>query len=135
MNSNHTVRREPSSKEVTGVAKKDGGKSSKKAGTFLIFSVSVELILIIVDIFVNHLFHCDILFLLDNKDKGKSAKEEAREVQLREEACIREKVMVVKENLSSMLKALGEMAIANPVFTHSQLPSLVSVLYALRYPT
>ncbi|XP_009587833.1 protein ILITYHIA isoform X1 [Nicotiana tomentosiformis] len=92
MNSNHTVRREPSSKEVTGVAKKDGGKSSKKA---------------------------------DNKDKGKSAKEEAREVQLREEACIREKVMVVKENLSSMLKALGEMAIANPVFTHSQLPSLV----------
>lgn len=106
----------------------------RKLVPFLIFSVSVELILI-VDIFVNHLFHCDILFLLDNKDKGKSAKEEAREVQLREEACIREKVMVVKENLSSMLKALGEMAIANPVFTHSQLPSLVSVLYALRYPT
>lgn len=54
-------------------------------------------------------------------------------MQLREEAYIREKVMVVKNNLSAMLKALGEMAIANPVFTHSQLPSLVSVLYALCY--
>ncbi|KAF3663595.1 hypothetical protein FXO37_11914 [Capsicum annuum] len=91
MSSNHTARREPSSKEVTGAGKKDGGKSSKKA----------------------------------DKDKGKSAKEEAREVQLREEAYIREKVMVVKNNLSAMLKALGEMAIANPVFTHSQLPSLL----------
>ncbi|XP_059308205.1 protein ILITYHIA isoform X2 [Lycium ferocissimum] len=95
VSSNHTARREPSSKEVTGVGKKDGGKSSKKA------------------------------------DKGKSAKEEAREVQLREEACIREKVMVVKKNLSSMLKALGEMAIANPVFTHSQLPSLVKFINPL----
>ncbi|KAF3642464.1 putative translational activator GCN1 isoform 2 [Capsicum annuum] len=94
MSSNHTARREPSSKEVTGAGKKDGGKSSKKA----------------------------------DKDKGKSAKEEAREVQLREEAYIREKVMVVKNNLSAMLKALGEMAIANPVFTHSQLPSLVKFI-------
>lgn len=74
------------------------------------------------------------IFISLDKDKGKSAKEEAREVQLREEAYIRGKVTVAKKNLSSMLKALGEMAIANPVFTHSQLPSLVSVLYALHYP-
>ncbi|XP_019193924.1 PREDICTED: eIF-2-alpha kinase activator GCN1 isoform X21 [Ipomoea nil] len=59
-----------------------------------------------------------------DKDKGKTAKEEARDMQLREEACIRERVMVVQNNLSSMLKALGEMAIANHVFTHSQLPYL-----------
>ncbi|CAH9129951.1 unnamed protein product [Cuscuta epithymum] len=62
------------------------------------------------------------------KDRGKTAKEEAREMQLREEACIRERVMVVKSNLSSMLKALGEIAIANMVFTHSQLPSLVRLI-------
>ncbi|GMP21854.1 hypothetical protein CsSME_00000112 [Camellia sinensis var. sinensis] len=58
-------------------------------------------------------------------DKGKTAKEEAREMQLREEACIREKVVEIQKNLCLMLRALGEMAIANPVFTHSQLPSLV----------
>lgn len=75
-----------------------------------------------------------LYFISLDKDKGKSAKEEAREVQLREETHIRGKVTVVKKNLSSMLKALGEMAIANPVFTHSQLPSLVSVLCVLRYP-
>lgn len=49
-------------------------------------------------------------------------------MQLREEACIRERVMIVQNNLSSMLKALGEMAIANRVFTHSQLPYLVRIL-------
>lgn len=43
MSSNHTARRELSSKEVTGVGKKDGGKSSKKAGTFLIVPVLIEL--------------------------------------------------------------------------------------------
>ncbi|XP_019193916.1 PREDICTED: eIF-2-alpha kinase activator GCN1 isoform X14 [Ipomoea nil] len=63
-----------------------------------------------------------------DKDKGKTAKEEARDMQLREEACIRERVMVVQNNLSSMLKALGEMAIANHVFTHSQLPYLFKVI-------
>ncbi|CAN4115226.1 unnamed protein product [Withania somnifera] len=97
VSSNYTARRDSSSKEVNGVGKKDGGKSSKKA----------------------------------DRDKGKSAKEEVREVQLREEAYIREKVMVVKKNLSSVLKALGEMAIANPVFTHSQLPSLVKFINPL----
>ncbi|KDO52491.1 hypothetical protein CISIN_1g000049mg [Citrus sinensis] len=58
-------------------------------------------------------------------DKGKTAKEEARELLLNEEASIREKVQGVQRNLSLMLSALGEMAIANPVFAHSQLPSLV----------
>ncbi|KAL6988990.1 eIF-2-alpha kinase activator GCN1 [Sarracenia purpurea var. burkii] len=64
-------------------------------------------------------------------DKGKTAKEEAREMQLREEACTREKVMVIQKNLCLMLKALGEMALANPIFTHSQLPSLVGFVNPL----
>ncbi|TQD73974.1 hypothetical protein C1H46_040491 [Malus baccata] len=62
----------------------------------------------------------------DLPDKGKAAKEEAREVQLREEASIREKVREIQTNLSSILAALGEMAIANPIFAHNQIPSLVN---------
>ncbi|PPD70698.1 hypothetical protein GOBAR_DD32423 [Gossypium barbadense] len=58
-------------------------------------------------------------------DKGKTAKEEAREQLLREEASIREKVRGIQKNLSLMLNAMGEMAVANPVFAHSQLRSLV----------
>uniref|UniRef100_A0A7N0VHG6 TOG domain-containing protein n=1 Tax=Kalanchoe fedtschenkoi TaxID=63787 RepID=A0A7N0VHG6_KALFE len=58
-------------------------------------------------------------------DKGKTAKEEARELLLKEEASVREYVTEIKKNLSVMLTSLGEMAIANPVFTHSQLPALV----------
>lgn len=67
------------------------------------------------------------LYSMTNLDKGKTAKEEARESQLREEACVRQKVTYIQKNLSLMLRALGEMAIANPVFAHSQLPSLVSL--------
>lgn len=66
-------------------------------------------------------------FILILLDKGKTAKEEARELLLREEASIREKVQEIQKNLSLMLTALGEMAVANPVFAHSQLPSLVCV--------
>ncbi|CAN0892758.1 Protein ILITYHIA [Linum grandiflorum] len=58
-------------------------------------------------------------------DKGKTAKEEARELLLQEEASIRERVKGIQKNLSLMLRALGEMATSNPVFAHSQLPSLV----------
>ncbi|KAM3753177.1 hypothetical protein ACB098_03G073700 [Castanea mollissima] len=94
--SNHSVKREPASREVAGVGKKDTGKSTKKAGKLLL-----------------HLY------------KGKTAKEEARELLLKEEASIREKVQEIQKNLSLMLTALGEMAVANPVFAHSQLPSLV----------
>lgn len=61
-------------------------------------------------------------------EKGKTAKEEARELQLREEACVRNRVMSIQNTLSLMLKALGEMAISNPIFAHSQLPTLVSSL-------
>ncbi|KAK1290119.1 hypothetical protein QJS10_CPB18g01878 [Acorus calamus] len=64
-------------------------------------------------------------------DKSKTAKEEARELLLREEAAIREKVKEIQKNLSIMLRALGEMAVANPVFTHSQLPSLVKFVQPL----
>ncbi|XP_068667141.1 protein ILITYHIA isoform X2 [Aristolochia californica] len=59
-------------------------------------------------------------------DKVKSGKEEARELLLREEAVTREQVRSIQRNLLVMLQALGEMAIANPVFTHGQLPSLVN---------
>ncbi|PIA40115.1 hypothetical protein AQUCO_02500083v1 [Aquilegia coerulea] len=58
-------------------------------------------------------------------DKGKTAKEEARDALLKEEAATREKVRGIEKNLSLMLRAIGELAIANPVFSHSQLPSLV----------
>lgn len=58
-------------------------------------------------------------------DKSKTAKEEARDLQLKEEAIIRKKVQSIQSNLCLMLRALGEIAIASPVFTHSQLPSLV----------
>lgn len=68
-----------------------------------------------------------VMFSFDELDKGKTAKEEAREMQLKDEALTREKVSVIQKNLSLMLRALGEMAIANPIFTHSQLPSLVRV--------
>lgn len=59
-------------------------------------------------------------------EKTKTAKEEARELQLKEEGHIRKKVSSIQQNISLMLNALGEMAIANPIFTHSQLPSSVS---------
>nr|GMD90896.1 eIF-2-alpha kinase activator GCN1 isoform X17 [Ipomoea batatas] len=39
--------------------------------------------------------------------------------------------MIVQNNLSSMLKALGEMDKANHVFTHSQLPYLFKLIDAL----
>ncbi|KAF7805246.1 protein ILITYHIA [Senna tora] len=58
-------------------------------------------------------------------DKGKTAKEEARELLLNEEASVRDRVCAIKKNLSLMLTALGEMAIANPVYAHSKLPSMV----------
>lgn len=67
------------------------------------------------------------MFLAVHTDKVKTAKEEARELLLREESSIREKVRCIQKNLSVMLRALGEMAIANPVFAHLQLPSLVSI--------
>lgn len=73
----------------------------------------------IVTVVIKELFQYIIL------DKGKSAKEEARELLLKEESSIREKVGAIQKNLSLMLRALGDMAIANPVFAHSQLPSLV----------
>lgn len=63
--------------------------------------------------------------LTKKTDKAKSAKEEARELLLKEEASTRERVMEIQETLTLMLRALGEMAIANPVFAHSQLPSVV----------
>ncbi|PUZ37288.1 hypothetical protein GQ55_9G107200 [Panicum hallii var. hallii] len=64
-------------------------------------------------------------------DKAKTAKEEARELLLKEEASVRMKVEQVQKNLSLMLDALGELAIANPIFAHGQLPSLVNYVEPL----
>ncbi|KAJ8498675.1 hypothetical protein OPV22_009227 [Ensete ventricosum] len=64
-------------------------------------------------------------------EKVKTAKEEARELMLKEESAIRQRVKCIQRNLSVMLTALGEMAIANPVFTHGQLPSLVNYVEPL----
>ncbi|KAH7283513.1 hypothetical protein KP509_34G010800 [Ceratopteris richardii] len=64
-------------------------------------------------------------------DKTKSAKEEARELQLKEEAIIRESVTSIKENLSLGLKALGEVVSGNPVVAHEELPTLAQKVTAL----
>ncbi|KAL5670615.1 hypothetical protein ACJX0J_022836, partial [Zea mays] len=64
-------------------------------------------------------------------DKAKTAKEEARELLLKEEASVRMKVGQVQKDLSLMLDALGKLAIANPIFTHGQLPSLVNYVEPL----
>ncbi|KAL3523389.1 hypothetical protein ACH5RR_016223, partial [Cinchona calisaya] len=73
----------------------------------------------------------DIGKSMKKPDKVKTAKEEARDLQLREEASVRERAMVIQNNLSSMLRAMGEMAIANPIFAHSQLPSMVKFVNPL----
>lgn len=64
-------------------------------------------------------------------DKAKTGKEEARELLLKEEAAIRGKVKAIQRNLSLVLRALGAMAIANPIFTHSQLSSMVKFVNPL----
>ncbi|GJN23498.1 hypothetical protein PR202_gb11149 [Eleusine coracana subsp. coracana] len=64
-------------------------------------------------------------------DKAKTAKEEARELLLKEEASVRAKVGQVQKKLALMLDTLGELAIANPIFTHGQLPSLVNYVEPL----
>lgn len=64
-------------------------------------------------------------------DKPKSSKEEAKELLLREEASIRDRIKGIQKNISAMLQALGEMSIANPVFTHGQLPLLVNYVQPL----
>lgn len=57
-------------------------------------------------------------------DKTKTAKEEARELLLKEEASIRERVWEIQTKLSLTLRTLGEVSVANPIFAHSQLASL-----------
>uniref|UniRef100_A0A803L554 TOG domain-containing protein n=1 Tax=Chenopodium quinoa TaxID=63459 RepID=A0A803L554_CHEQI len=64
-------------------------------------------------------------------DKGKTGKEEARELILKEEASIRKKVKAIQRNLSLALRVLGAMAIANPIFAHSQLASMVKFVNPL----
>ncbi|RZC22441.1 Protein ILITYHIA isoform C [Glycine soja] len=64
-------------------------------------------------------------------DKGKTAKEEARELLLKEEASVRDRVREIQKNLSLMLRTLGDMAIANSVFAHSRLPSMVKFVEPL----
>ncbi|XP_027348848.1 protein ILITYHIA isoform X2 [Abrus precatorius] len=64
-------------------------------------------------------------------DKGKTAKEEARELMLKEEAAVRDRVCEIQKNLSLMLRTLGDMAIANSVFAHSRLPSMVKFVEPL----
>ncbi|KAK7332811.1 hypothetical protein VNO80_29566 [Phaseolus coccineus] len=64
-------------------------------------------------------------------DKGKTAKEEARELLLKEESSVRDRVDEIQKNLSLMLRTLGDMAIANSVFAHSRLPSMVKFVEPL----
>ncbi|CAD5191281.1 unnamed protein product [Musa acuminata subsp. malaccensis] len=106
------VQREPNKREPTST-KKDMGKASKRNGNW--FFVELQ-----------HVAYC-----VAPVEKVKTAKEEARELMLKEEAAIRQRVNGIQRNLSVMLTALGEMAIANPVFTHGQLPSLVDYVEPL----
>ncbi|KAI9078431.1 hypothetical protein K1719_039650 [Acacia pycnantha] len=73
----------------------------------------------------------DIAKVTKKADKGKTTKEEARELLLKEEASVRDRVFKIQKSLSLMLKALGEMAIANPVYAHSKLPSMVKFVEPL----
>lgn len=50
---------------------------------------------------------------------------------LKEEASIRDRVREIQKNLSLMLRTLGDMAIANSVFAHSRLPSMVLACFLL----
>jgi len=68
-------------------------------------------------------------------DKGKTAKEEARELLLKEEASVRDRVREIQKNLSLMLRTLGDMATANSVFAHSRLPSMVLACCLLIFVT
>lgn len=120
MSSNHSLRRESASREAAAMGKRDAGKSTKKAGMLFLHFAYCSVFVV-----------SSVLFLYSYfiySDKGKTAKEEARELMLREEASIRENVQKIQRNLSLLLRVLGEMAIANPVFAHSQLPSLVCQL-------
>ncbi|CAM6126914.1 unnamed protein product [Calypogeia fissa] len=68
-------------------------------------------------------------------DKAKNAKDEARELQLKEEAAVRMNVGIIQENISLVLSALGAAAAANPSYSHEQLPLLVErVLPLLKSP-
>lgn len=115
------MRRDPANREVSVGGKRDSGKPTKKTG--FTFSVRIfwfrDYLLVLTQI---------IDMVCMSPDKAKSAKEEARELLLKEEASIRERVKGIQEILTLMLRALGEMAIANPVFAHSKLPSMVRIL-------
>lgn len=124
MSSNHSSRREVPNKDASGTGRKDSAKSLKKPGkSFLLYYLGLSAPVIVYGYISWFLWICT--------DKSKTAKEEARELQLKEEDHIRKKVMSIQENVSSMLKALGDMAIANPIFTHSQLPSSVSLIVVI----
>ena len=72
-----------------------------------------------------------VKMFLGEADKTKSAKEEARELQLKEEACIRQRVYNIKQKLSLGLKAIGEVVSGNPVMSHEELPYLVSIQFIM----
>jgi len=122
--SNHSVRRDSTRKETGGAGRKDTGKTAKKTGmpSFQILPLHCAYLMFWYD--VDFLCAC---YTSNFVDKGKTAKEEARELLLREEYSIREKVKAIQKNLSMILRALGAMAIANPIFAHSQLSSMVPI--------
>lgn len=81
---------------------------------------------------MNFLLYCflDVIKIGSNAgepDKARSAKAEARVLKLQEEAEIRLKVDAIQRRLSLVLRALGAVAVANPLFAHEQLPLLVGL--------
>lgn len=79
------------------------------------------------------MLHSNMYVFIVHVEKAKTAKEEARELLLNEETAIRHRVKLIQKNLSVMLRTLGQMAIANPIFTHGQLPTLVSDCICLTF--
>ncbi|GBG78816.1 hypothetical protein CBR_g28040 [Chara braunii] len=68
-------------------------------------------------------------------DSGKTAKEEAREAQLAEEAAVRQRIAAIKDRLALVLQALAVSAVSCPRFSHDQLPALADrILPLLKSP-
>ncbi|KAH7543347.1 hypothetical protein FEM48_Zijuj02G0174600 [Ziziphus jujuba var. spinosa] len=128
----HTPEGMLSSEQGVYVAESVAAKNMKQAkGRYRVYEDDNDEYLKYNELLYMYIYIYIFFFLFYFLDKGKTAKEEARESLLREEASVREKVREIKNNLSLILRALGEMAIANPIFAHSQLPSLVKFVNPL----
>ncbi|KAG7585725.1 Armadillo-type fold [Arabidopsis thaliana x Arabidopsis arenosa] len=122
---NHSLKKGLAGRETANLGRRDTEKLTKGHCTYLA-KHSILIILCPQHIyFLQRINNC-------RQDKGKTAKEESRELMLKEEASTREIVHMIQKSLSLVLHALGEIGLANPVFCHSQLPFLLLGQITLR---